>query len=195
MSDYISRLPSLPAFARVPVQLLIDPRVGPRQLLVFSILAAHARKNGAVSLTRERIAEMCGYYLGGRPNVDLVSRLISNPGHANQAKGPGPGLVQLGYVERGNRAGWNGVRSYKLVLPAVADTPLRIPANRRQDDYKERKLEEAQNAEKSVLNDDPDVFTDSTGCMWFRYEIANCDADEVPLEVYEHFGFTVAEAR
>lgn len=195
MSDYISRLPALPAFARVPVQLLIDPRVGPRQLLVFSILAAHARKNGSVSLTRERIAEMCGYYLGGTPNVDLVSRLISNPSHANQTKGPGPGLVQLGYVERGPQAGYNGVRSYKLVLPAADVSTLRIPTNRREADYRERRLAEAQNAEKSVLNDDPDIFTDSTGCMWFRYEIANCDVDEVPLEVYEHFGLTVAEAR
>lgn len=195
MSDYISRLPSLPAFARVPVQLLIDPRVGPRQLLVFSILAAHARKNGAVSLTRERIAEMCGYYLGGKPNVDLVSRLISNPSHEKQSKGPGPGLVQLGYVERGHQAGYNGVRSYKLVSPAVADIPLRVPTNRREADYKERKLAEAQNAEKSVLNDDPDIFTDSTGCMWFRYEIANCDVDEVPLEAYEYFGLTLPEAK
>lgn len=159
MSDYLNTaIPGLSIFARVATQAIIDPGFRPRQFHVFSVLAAHAGKTGIVRVSQARVAEMCGFQSGGQPDSALVSRLISNPGYAKQKSGFGPGLVELGYLAKSGRTGYNQIKQYKLFIPFVnADgfvtrpggelVKLRLPTDRYDKDYVQKKKDEVDNIE------------------------------------------------
>ena len=123
-------------FAIVPLTALLDKRMGPRQLKVLIALAHHANRHGLkVFPSRERIAEMCGFYLKGKPHADLVSVLISNANHSvideetgevkktrtgKNKKTTGQGLVELGYVEKLGQRGENQTQAYRLMTPELS---------------------------------------------------------------------------
>ena len=122
-------------FAIIPLTALLDKRMGPQHLKVLIALAHHANEHGLqVFPSRERIAEMCDFYLKGKPNVDHVSALISNPNHSvkdeitgevlltkngKPKKTKGPGLVELGYVEKLGQRGENQTQAYRLMTPKL----------------------------------------------------------------------------
>jgi hypothetical protein len=74
-------------FAIVPLQALLDKRIGPRQLKLLALLAHHANRDGVDCFPGlERLAEMCGFYSKGKPHTSLVSALISNPNYDKPSK-------------------------------------------------------------------------------------------------------------
>lgn len=80
-------------FAIIPVQALLDSRLGPRHLKVLLFLAHHAsRDRGECYPSQDGLAEACGWYIKDkksgeiRPDDGLVSRLISNPNHDKPKK-------------------------------------------------------------------------------------------------------------
>lgn len=131
-------------FAIIPVQALLDSRLGPRHLKVLLFLAHHAsRDRGECYPSQDGLAEACGWYIKDkksgeiRPDDGLVSRLISNPNHdkpkknGQAKKDTGPGLVELGYVENLGQRGYSKTNLYRLSIPKYRDGDLRVVTDRK----------------------------------------------------------------
>ena len=206
MSDFINTTGlDVPDFGRFPTIALMDRGFGPRQLMVYAVLVAHAKKSGAVAITQARIAEMLGFYRKGKPDNALVSSLISNPAYLTQKGGTGAGLEQLGYLTKHGQTGFNMVKAYQLVTPVVTDgritrpdgnvVDLRVPTDRQEEDYKGRKKCEAgQDAIALVARE---TFTDIDGSMYLREDVLadieqtnSGHSPEVPEAAYHHFAMT-----
>lgn len=111
----------LPHFGFCPVQLLLDPELGPRELRVFLCLAVHADSaTGKCTPSQDRIAEMCGYYKKGKPDRSLVSTLIHN-------------LVLRGWVKNLGQQGFNRTNVYQVRVPK--DIEFRSVSTRRTEQY------------------------------------------------------------
>jgi len=125
-------------FAIIPLQAVRDKRMGPRQLQVLIVLASFANRSGNnVFPSRAHIAELCGFFVKGEPHVQLVSALISNPNYAKpnpktgKVKNTGPGLVELGYVEKIGQRAENETNIYRVKTPDVADEHLNFAKDRK----------------------------------------------------------------
>jgi hypothetical protein len=132
--SYIPATPGFAPFARVSPRIVLDPDLRPRQRLVYMILALHSNAQGyGARLAQASIAELCGFFLKSRttgeysPDYRLVSRLISDEKWATRTPCLGPGLVQLGYVQKLGQSGHNHTISYKLVFPPFENNVITRP--------------------------------------------------------------------
>lgn len=204
MKDFITTLPGLTPFGRVPTQTMIDPAIGPRHFLVYSVLASHAKDDGTLGVNQARIAEMCGFYVKGKPDNALISKLISNPGFKTQKTGTGAGLVELGYVKKYKQKGLNMIKTYSICVPPVegdsvirpdgSRSTLRIPTNRQRLSYKDEKNVERENYEKAQIENDIDMC-EIDGCIYFKDDIFrdisfyNDGLElDIPESIYTKFG-------
>lgn len=137
-------------FSIIPFDAVLDKRLKPRHLKVLLILAKHADKfTGIAYPSLDRIAEMCGFYSKDLPDRALVSRLISNA----SGKGTGPGLVQLGYVQK---LGWIANRtsqSYRVQRARVATGDLNQPTDRKISDEEFQEKQDTKKAEQRAKDD------------------------------------------
>lgn len=119
MQDWIShKVSGHQRFSIVPVALLLHPDITNADLRVFACLAAHAKDNGHVYVSRARIAKMCGYLQKGEPNVSFISRFL----------GPKGSLVKAGFVRNLGQRGFDECCEYQLVVDdfdAMSNSPLR----------------------------------------------------------------------
>lgn len=139
----------LPAFVRVPTAFLLDPKVGPRERLVFMCLASHANKAGKCEPSLDRIAEMCGFYSQGKPDRALLSKLTKS-------------LEQRGWLVKLGQKGFNRVQMYQLQVSPVALGELRSVTDRQVADaeYKENKAKNVEPDFKAMGFKDVDDFLD-----------------------------------
>lgn len=114
-TNWISQLPTeyisagLLPFAMAPTLILLDPRIGPRELRVFLCLSMHANSTtGLCWPSQARLAEMCGYFRKGTPDNSLVSSIIKK-------------LVQLGWVVNLGQRGFNKSNGYRLMTPTPCE--------------------------------------------------------------------------
>lgn len=120
-------------FAMIPVSMLLHPDVSNADLRVFACLAAHANRAGWVYISRQRIAEMCGFWQKGEPNVQYVSRFLG------QKSGT---LIRLGFVKNLGQRGMDECCEYQLMTPDFLKSgvsPLRKVTALRKANYKEQK--------------------------------------------------------
>lgn len=134
-------------FAILPFEAVLDKRLGPCHLKVLLILAKFANKHTGICYPGlESIAEMCGYYTKGQPDKSRVSRIISNA----SGKGTGPGLEQLGYLQK---LGWfanRATQSYRVMSPNLTDENLNLPTNRKLTDEAWAEKRAARQAERDA---------------------------------------------
>lgn len=134
-------------FAILPFEAVLDKRLGPCHLKVLLILAKFANKHTGICYPGlESIAEMCGYYTKGQPDKSRVSRIISNA----SGKGTGPGLEQLGYLQK---LGWfanRATQSYRVMSPNLTDENLNLPTNRKLTDEAWAEKRAARRAERDA---------------------------------------------
>ena len=113
--NWISQLPQnlakagLLQFALAPTLILLDRKVGPRELRVFLCLSMHASaKTGICYPSQKRIAEMCGYMRKDKPDATLVSLLIKK-------------LVERGWIKNLGQRGFKKTNIYRLQIPEHGD--------------------------------------------------------------------------
>ncbi|MGJ7918849.1 hypothetical protein ACI48D_25705 [Massilia sp. LXY-6] len=211
-------------FAIVPLQALLDKRIGPRQLKLLALLAHHANRDGVDCFPGlERLAEMCGFYSKGKPHTSLVSALISNPNFDKPSKktgkvtkSTGPGLVELGYVEKLGQRGYNKTQSYRLKIADVSTDEVNTFADRKLSDEeytaKRRTQEKAEfeefaealNVEDAEQEKELEAARIRRGAFVFRgteytrseVQQAYHDGDwgDIPPTVVDHFRFSYSFA-
>lgn len=121
-------------FGMVPVQLLLHADVTNTELRVYACLASHADKTGRVYVSRACLAEMCGFYEKGQPNVEYISRFLGIK------KGS---LVKKGFVRNLGQIGFDECCLYQLVIPESIDADdLRKTTDRHSDNYAQEKKEQ-----------------------------------------------------
>jgi hypothetical protein len=206
-------------FSILPIQAVLDSRLGPRHLKVLLFLAHHANRDGEqVYPGQDRIAEACGWYLKGKPNHALVSALISNPNwdqpkaDGGEKKDTGPGLVEFGYVQKLGQRGTNKTMLYRLCVPQYKDGDLNALKSRKisNADYAIKRaadeesifaeLAVADNAKADALEKELEAARKARGAFiyrgteYVRAEVEDAynmgDWGHLPRQVVEHYGYS-----
>lgn len=194
-------VPGLPRFGMLPALATLDPSFNLRTLRVYSVLLLHAKPDGRLTITQDRIAEMLGFFFVSKktgertPHRPLVSSLLRQ-------------LEKLGYLVRYGQTGFNKVAAYRLTVPAFDPATatitrpdgthviVRLPTDRQEptSQYEERKERERLNYEKRTVEDGS---FECQGEIYIRQDVLN-DIEsfndglalEVPQAVYHYFGIT-----
>lgn len=196
-----SAVPGLPQFGMLPALATLDPAFNLRTLRVYSVLVLHAKPDGRLTITQDRIAEMLGFFFVSKktgertPHRPLVSSLLRQ-------------LEKLGYLVRYGQTGFNKVAAYRLTVPAFdpatatltrpdgSRVSIGLPTDRQEPtaQYEERK--ERERAKHTTREVEEGVF-ECQGQIYIRQDVLN-DIEsfndglalEVPQAVYHHFGIT-----
>lgn len=177
-TNWISQLPTeyaaagLLPFAMAPTLILLDPRVGPRELRVFLCLSMHANSTtGLCWPSQARLAEMCGYFRKGIPDNSLVSSIIKK-------------LVQLGWVVNLGQRGFNKSNGYRLMTPALCES---------------RKVGRRWQSEKGALNEEQvflaGLLKDGFSTLEDYIDFSNQEGRYADSVTYEAKVLTVAAAQ
>lgn len=129
---------TLPAFARVPPAVLLDPALGAPERLVFLLLCAHADVAGKAEPSLDRLAELAGFITAGKPDRAYTSKIVKK-------------LVQRGWVVKLGQKGFNRVQQYELQVSQVALPELRCAQDRQlpNEEYKQAR-KQAQKKEEET---------------------------------------------
>lgn len=159
-----------PAFVRIPPAFLLDPKVGPRERLVYMCLAAHADLAGRCEPSLDRIAEMCGFYSQGKPDRALLSKLTKN-------------LELRGWLVKKGQKGFNRVQTYQLQVSKTALDDLRTVKDRQvpDADYKEQKQQDVVPDFKAMGFENVDDYLDYQNREG-RFTPAENPTPELPFE-------------
>lgn len=107
--DWITKLPGMPKFARTPLSLIFDSTLTQREIRVLLCIIAHADTAGSTkkhSLSLDNIAQMCQFFVSGKPDRSSVSRVVTS-------------LCKKGWLQIHKRRGLNATQYYQLIAKEV----------------------------------------------------------------------------